>query len=321
MNVRQDFTSAETRRVCCPRCRSGLSRNGDALICATCKASYPVVRNIPILLADERSLFSVADYVGADAYAGASYGTDSDKSSGLRRAYRRFTHMLSESAVKEKHLTAEAAVKNVQKENPQAKVLVIGAGEASYADDEFFVYSDVSFGAKTNFIADAHDLPFPDESFDMVIVVAIMEHVVDPVRCAEEIWRVLKPQGKVYAATPFISPVHMGAYDFTRWTYLGHRRLFRMFDVIEAGRALGPSVALGWMVRYWLVSFSDRPFLRKALGLAGLLIAFPIKYCDVLLRNSETAMDAAGGMFFFGTKRDTPVSDREILSQYRGGQK
>src|SRR5262245_22944525 len=110
--------------------------------------------------------------------------------------------MLSESTVKQTHLTAEAAVKNVQKENPQAQVLVIGAGEKSYADDDFFVYSDVSFGAKTNFVADAHDLPFPDGSFDMVIAVAIMEHVVDPVRCADEIWRVLKPRGKVYAATP-----------------------------------------------------------------------------------------------------------------------
>ncbi len=42
-------------------------------------------------------------------------------------------------------------------------------------------------------ICDAHDIPFADRSFDGVIVQAVLEHVVDPFRCCEEIHRVLIP--------------------------------------------------------------------------------------------------------------------------------
>ena len=35
--------------------------------------------------------------------------------------------------------------------------------------------------------------------------------------------------GIVYAETPFMQQVHEGAYDFTRYTVLGHRYLFKKF--------------------------------------------------------------------------------------------
>ena len=76
-------------------------------------------------------------------------------------------------------------------------------------------------------LGNAETLPFPDASFDLVIAVAVLEHVADPFRCVAEMRRVLAPSGHVYAVTPFLQPVHMGAYDFTRFTPIGHRRLFR----------------------------------------------------------------------------------------------
>lgn len=50
--------------------------------------------------------------------------------------------------------------------------------------------------------ADCYSLPFPDASFDRVFSHALMEHLGDPSRAAEEFFRVLKPGGVVGVCSP-----------------------------------------------------------------------------------------------------------------------
>jgi SAM-dependent methyltransferase len=45
-------------------------------------------------------------------------------------------------------------------------------------------------------------LPFDDEMFDLIILGEVIEHVPDPDYLLEEIWRALKPSGKVIVTTP-----------------------------------------------------------------------------------------------------------------------
>lgn len=45
------------------------------------------------------------------------------------------------------------------------------------------------------FCADAHNLPFPDHSFDLIVCTELLEHVIYPEKVLSEIKRVLKPQG------------------------------------------------------------------------------------------------------------------------------
>ncbi|MEM7519136.1 MAG: class I SAM-dependent methyltransferase, partial [Planctomycetota bacterium] len=200
------------------------------------------------------------------------------------------------------------------------RVLIVGSGTTDYVvpDDVELVYTDVAFGPQTRFVADCHDLPFADETFDGVLAIAIFEHVADPGRCASEIHRVLSPKGRIYAATPFMQPVHMGRYDFTRFTYLGHRRLMRGFDSLKDGMALGPGSTFGWALEYYLLSFSDNLNVRRFLRTAGLLLSVPFKITDRILQRKEGSLDAAGGLFFYGEKREEPISDRELMTMYRG---
>lgn len=54
-----------------------------------------------------------------------------------------------------------------------------------------------------NFVpGDAHNLPFENESFEDIKFLEIIEHVQNPTRCIQEIWRVLKPNGTVEVSTP-----------------------------------------------------------------------------------------------------------------------
>ena len=45
-------------------------------------------------------------------------------------------------------------------------------------------------------MADAEDLPFPDNTFDVVYSYGVMHHSPDTARCLQEAWRVLKPGGQ-----------------------------------------------------------------------------------------------------------------------------
>ena len=78
-------------------------------------------------------------------------------------------------------------------------------------------------------IADAHDLPLPDNSFDGVLAMEVFEHLHTPERAAAEILRVLKPGGIALVSVPFMFHIHGDPMDFTRFTDHGLRRLFQDF--------------------------------------------------------------------------------------------
>jgi SAM-dependent methyltransferase len=272
------------------------------------------VRGVPILLNEENSVFRIADYTGDQGYGGASaYGGSADRASGLKRAYHSFAMRLAEAPVPGSNFDPMA---EILRQKPDARVLVIGAGEREHAGD--VTYTDVAFAKNVACICDAHDLPFEDGAFDAVFAEAVLEHVCDPQRVVAEIIRVLSPEGFVYAVTPFLQPVHMGAYDFTRFTYLGHRRLFRQFDDLGSGMVGGPGYSAIHLTRDLILSLSDKGRTRSVLRLGGLLVTYPMRYLDRLFSRTEAAYNAACACFFFGRKRKTPIPDRELIQMFRG---
>jgi len=301
---------------CCPRCHRGaLAARQAAYYCEFCERSYPVVNGVPVLINDANSVFALTDYLDTNPVASNNKRA---RATGLRAAYVRVAHAISEKKVMPTHFNIEAALANVASSDRPC-VLVIGAGGARYSYPADFVYTDVAFSPGLNAIADGHDLPFGDGEFDLVLAMALLEHVADPQRVVDEIWRVLKPRGRVFASTPFLQPVHMGAYDFTRFTYLGHRRLFRRFADLDSGMDLGPGAVMAWSIQSLLVNLSARRSYRLMARFVGLLIAFPVKYLDYIVRNNPASIDSAGSVFFFGRKQEDAISDRQLIGLYRGG--
>jgi SAM-dependent methyltransferase len=170
-------------------------------------------------------------------------------------------------------------------------------------------------------LCDAHDLPFKNGSVDAVVVQTVLEHVADPYRCVAEIHRVLGPEGIVYSEIPFMQQVHERGYDFTRFTHVGQRRLFRNFAELESGTVVGPGTALAWSWRYFLASFARSPSGARMLFSIGHLTGTLLAQTDRLLGQRPAALDAALCICFFGKKSDRSPTDRDVVAGHRGPQR
>ena len=312
-------------RLRCPTCKSEIELTNSHYSCRqpSCQARFPVVDGVPILINESNSIFEIdkiVQYRGQSLrslYFGSLGKTKQvlkkilpsiSQNIGGKRNYQKFTKLLLERT-------------------PVPQLLVLGGGTVApgFADmlrrpPIEFVESDVYIGPRTRMVCDAHDIPFEDETFDGVTIQSVMGQVVDPYRCVDEIHRVLKPGGLVYADNPFMQQVCGAQYDFTRFTHLGNRRLFRWFNEIDSGVTWGPAMALAWSYQYFVLSLFRSAWAKAAAIVFVRTTAFWLKYLDYYLAKQPGALDAASGFYFLGEKSDRKISDKEVIAQYRGGQ-
>jgi uncharacterized protein YbaR (Trm112 family) len=302
----------------CPACRSLLEEHDGGYACTGCGRTFPVVHGIPVLIDEEQSLFDHAAFL-------EERQTTWQSTSQLRRGVSRFLPSLSRNLKARENYARLRDVLLAEETGRRPRVLVIGGsrvgqGMAEFADDPRLelVESDVSFGPRTALICDAHQLPFADGSVDAVVAQAVLQALVEPQLAVAEFHRVLRPGGYVYAETPFMQQVFGGRFDFTRYTQLGHRRLFRDFEEVSSGPVCGPGMALAWSYQYFLLSFVEGERLRTLVKGFARLSGFWLKYFDHLLVDGPGAVDAASGVYFLGRSSETPLSDEELVKQYRG---
>jgi SAM-dependent methyltransferase len=96
-----------------------------------------------------------------------------------------------------------------------------------------FRTADIDPSRRPDFCCDAHDLGCRSNYFDTVIATELLEHVREPQRVVDELWRVLTPGGTCILSTRFMCPYHPSPHDFYRFTWDSLRHLFRAFRVIE----------------------------------------------------------------------------------------
>ncbi|MBD2014023.1 methyltransferase domain-containing protein [Microcoleus sp. FACHB-53] len=320
MTIQAKLPTSMHQMLSCPVCRSQLILNQEQIECTNpiCKTQFPIVDGIPVLINESSSIFSFSDFLSQK---------DTTFTFQSQSKIKKFlTNRLPDiNANMKGKRNYNKFLELVKKPNERPKILVLGGGIVGDGMEDILsdpsvelVSSDVSFGPCTALICDAHDIPFEDNLFDGVIAQAVLEHVLDPNRCVEEIHRVLKENGVVYAETPFMQQVHMGRYDFTRFTHLGHRRLFRKFEEVSSGPACGPGMALAWSYQYFLLSFVKSSAAKNIVKAFTRLTSFWLKYFDYFLIDKPGTFDAASGYYFIGTKSDRVLGDRELIKLYRG---
>lgn len=300
----------------CPDCGSPslvVNEKGTDIVCASCDNRYPLSSGRPVLLRTDNPVFCAEDYRQAML-------PSLDQDFGL------FQRFMPKSSV---NLASKRVLQNMRGlllQKPRAVVLVVGGGcQRKWLDERLgsgdsirVIYSDIDSGADVDLFCDGHDLPFINGYFDAVVTTAVLEHVLYPERVAAEITRVLKEGGLLYSELPFMQQVHEGAYDFTRYTLSGHRRLFNEIDEIESGMVAGPGTALVWAIENFFLAFISSPFMRNLSKVMTRVLFGWVKYFDFMLVNRPAAMDGASCTYLLGNKTRKKIPDSEIIRRYVG---
>jgi len=114
------------------------------------------------------------------------------------------------------------------------KVLDVGCGDLIYKSlfkEQDLIGIDVEeSGRKSNqknpdFYFDGINIPFEENTFDLVLCTEVIEHAVEPEELINEIRRVLKPSGYLYLTVPMMFGEHETPYDFRRYTSFGLKKL------------------------------------------------------------------------------------------------
>lgn len=108
-------------------------------------------------------------------------------------------------------------------------------GIAPYIDDSIEVVTfDVDPGAGATITGDicVFNEVLEDAQFDAVVCTEVLEHVDNPFGAIDEILRILKKGGRLYASSPFDFRIHGPLPDNWRITEHGWRVLTKAFDEV-----------------------------------------------------------------------------------------
>jgi SAM-dependent methyltransferase len=141
--------------------------------------------------------------------------------------------------------------------------------------------------------------------------------VVDPLRAAREIERVLVPDGIVLVTMPFSFPWHGVPVDFFRATPSGLRALFRGCDVSYLAAGMGAGSALAYGIGS-TPRLAGRPrWLRYAVTAGVRILVAPIKHLDRLEDPAARPALFAGECQLVGRRAEHTLTDREVLLDVR----
>ncbi len=119
-------------------------------------------------------------------------------------------------------------------------------------------------------VEDIHNLSFKDNTIDAYICIAVLEHVENPIKAVQEMYRTLKKGGYCFVYVPFLYYYHaeVGYYkDYWRFTRDTIDNIFKDFSQVEVCNVRGAVETwfkLSPLGKYNFVSHIGR-FLDKVL--------------------------------------------------------
>ncbi len=187
----------------------------------------------------------------------------------------------------------------------EAVILDLGAGRKKTRRN--IVSIDLYRAPGIDIIGDIQRIPLASDSIDGIIARGVLEHVPAPEAVVGEMYRILKPGGRIYSSIPFIQGYHPSPGDYRRYTIDGIELLFSDFRKIDCGITRGSASSFVWICREFLsevLSFNNET-LYKILKIALGWLLQPIKYLDPVTERHRKSHIVASGFTFLGEKPHT----------------
>ena len=280
----------------CPRSRKPLIVKEKHLTTADGGQRYEFLGNVPILLANreaaEQYVNASQEMVMAYQSTAAPRGLVGRLRRGLDRALRR--DFRTDASVRACRDLFDSQV-------PNSVCISIGGGPERCHPR--LINLNIGPFPNVDVVADAHELPYADNSVDAIHCEAVLEHLKFPSDAVKEMYRVLKPGGRAFVVTPFLAAYHGYPHHYQNFTLTGHMHLFESnrFKVVDHGVCVGPVVALtdlmGQFVRYFC------PLgLGRIAHLCWRLLVLPFRPLDIILNTRKEAYRLAATTYLVGLK-------------------
>lgn len=267
-------------RLVCPISRQSLIFKGGKLQTGDGRYQYPLVNGVPVLLPPAKQAAYLEQGRGqmAEEYAAVK------KPSPIKQRFNRWLNRDYRSQ------PAQAAFERCIGAQPDDALCVAVGGGPHHVHPKL-VNLNIGLFPNVHVVSDAYALPYADDSVDAIHCEAVLEHLEFPNEAAAEMFRVLRPGGQAFAATPFMQHFHAYPNHFQNFTLIGHRRLFERagFDVVSAGVCVGPTYAVGGLLFRYLYTYVSVPGLRHILAGVAALGALLLRPLDKKLNKLPQA--------------------------------
>ena len=284
----------DRQQLVCPRTREPLRRNGDHLESVTGATRYPLVEGVPLLLSDpERT----RQYLGLQGGGMVAEYTGAPRKR-LRTAWERLAGRVGDMRT----TTSDEAFRSLFA-GLSEEALCISVGGGPVRVHPALVNVNLGLFPNVDVVADAYELPYADEAVDAVHCEAVLEHLELPETAVREMYRVLRPGGKLFAATPFLQAFHGYPDHYQNFTLTGHIRLFERagFTILSAGTCVGPTFAM----RDLVANYFRKSFPGSAGKLAAALwsvVTLPFLYLDRFVNRQPRSADVASTTYLQAVK-------------------
>lgn len=261
--------------------------------------SYRLAGAVPILLADEPEIEkSLADAGGAMVQEYTGSAGPAGKASRLSA----FNHLLHVSEIVRSDAANAAFAAVVGSQPDDTLLLSIGGGPRRVHPR--LVNVNIGLFENVDVVADGYRLPYWDGSVDACHCEAVLEHMEEPWRAVAEMFRVLRPGGQVFAATPFLQAFHAYPNHFQNFTLEGQRRLFERagFEVLAGGACVGPTFAIADLTLEYLRVYVKSRNLSRFLRLPLAAVFRLLLRLDRRLLHDAPASDLASTTFVHARK-------------------